>query len=469
MSNNSIITSLAWIKKGWARSIPLEYESITEDKEMQKVAKVAKSLKDKGQLTGEETIKEETKMIEDNMQNIEATEDGTNIPMFSEDLKNYYTKDDEMTDDNLPREFDDISDEEQDDFTIHPTDSLIACTTAQDDFFNLEVYIYDESTSSLFVHHDINLTAGPLCIEWLPMKNNQKANYALLGSFQPEIEIWNLDILDVLEPEIVLGRAPKDSIVNTDLIHTDSVMSLALNPINVNKIASGGADGKVLIWDLNALPYQAAEKFPIHTDKVQCVKWNKMEENVLATGSFDKTIKMTDTRAKQTMMTINLTSDIECLDWSPLNKFTFLSSFEDGRIDLYDLRKVDSVVSFQGHKKEATSVSFSPQKENLFFSCGRDSRIKIWDSANINEDKSCKIVLEKLVKKSTGELFCGKFAEDCDYTIAVGGSKGELYLWELTESPIFCSQFGLKFDDNVEMPDELNNLKKKKKMLHGKK
>ena len=92
MSNNSIITSLAWIKKGWARSIPLEYESITEDKEMQKVAKVAKSLKEKGQLTGEETIKEETKMIEDNMQNVEATEDGTNIPMFSDDLKNYYTK-----------------------------------------------------------------------------------------------------------------------------------------------------------------------------------------------------------------------------------------------------------------------------------------------------------------------------------------------------------------------------------------
>ena len=98
-------------------------------------------------------------------------------------------------------------------------------------------------------------------------------------------------------------------------------------------------------------------------------------------------------------------------------------------------------MSFQGHKKEATSVSFSPQKENLFFSCGRESRIKIWDSVNINEDKSCKIVSE------------------CDYTIAVGGSKGELYLWELTESPIFCSQFDLKFDDNVEMPDELNNLK----------
>jgi len=31
-------------------------------------------------------------------------------------------------------------------------------------------------------------------------------NYAVVGSFLPEIEIWDLDTLDVLEPTMVLGK-----------------------------------------------------------------------------------------------------------------------------------------------------------------------------------------------------------------------------------------------------------------------
>ena len=144
-------------------------------------------------------------------------------PIFSENLKNYFTKEEnsknnyedeeemEMNDkggsniNNLPDHFDDIIDEEQDDFTIHPTDSLIVCDKAQDGFSNLEIYIYDENTLDLFVHYDISLSSFPLSLEWIPFTNNLKCNYALVWSFIPGIEIWNLDIMDEFEPEIILG------------------------------------------------------------------------------------------------------------------------------------------------------------------------------------------------------------------------------------------------------------------------
>ena len=491
MASNTIITSLFWVKKGWARSIPLEYEevnNISTDPKFQQISKIKKSLEKEGKLTGNETIKQSAKLIE---QKMNVDDEDIQAPIFSDDLKNYYLKNDkdennndnneEMEVDekgekneikNLPDHFDDISEDEQEDFTIHPTDSLIVCGTAQDDFSNLEIYIYDENTLDLFVHHDIVLSSFPLSLEWIPFKNNLKCNYALVGSFTPGIEIWNLDIMDAIEPEIILGlnteSKTKSKInISEELYHTDAVMSICLNSVNTNYVASSGADKKVLIWDLNSAPSCAATCYKEHTDKVQSIKWNKVEENLLVTGSFDKTIKIFDTRVNKSVFTYKVNSDIECIDWSGKDKYKMLFSFEDGRIQLFDLQKFAPIISFKAHKKEATSVAFSPQINSLFASCGRDGRIKIFDSNQIetdeNGDNMPNLIMEKYMKKSVGELFTVKFAEDCDNTIAAGGSKGELFIWQLEESPIFCSQYGIKFNDNIENQEHLKNIPNKKR------
>ena len=33
-----------------------------------------------------------------------------------------------------------------------------------------------------------------------------KGNFLILGTFLPEIEIWNLDILNTMEPSVILGE-----------------------------------------------------------------------------------------------------------------------------------------------------------------------------------------------------------------------------------------------------------------------
>ena len=172
--SNSIITSLFWVRKNWAKSIPLDYEStnkLEENSQIKKISKVAKKLKEEGKLKGNETIKESTKIIEDNMDiDKEENDDNIQMPIFCEDLKNFFGKEDEENNEilkekkNLPEYFDDISDEELDDFTIHPTDSLLVCGTAQDDFSNLEIYLYDENNLNLFVHHDIFLSSFPFSL-----------------------------------------------------------------------------------------------------------------------------------------------------------------------------------------------------------------------------------------------------------------------------------------------------------------
>jgi len=64
------------------------------------------------------------------------------------------------------------------------------------------------------------LSSFPLCVEWLPYQpgslstGGAKGNYVIVGSFLPEIEIWNLDELNALEPAYTLGGAvqPKKQI-----------------------------------------------------------------------------------------------------------------------------------------------------------------------------------------------------------------------------------------------------------------
>lgn len=104
-------------------------------------------------------------------------------------------------------------------------------------------------------------------------------------------------------------------------------------------------------------------------------------------------------------MTIPLQADIENVDWNPLNKYKFLSSYDNGNIELFDIRNLQALLNFPAHKKAATSVSFSYQQEGLFSSVGLDSHVKLWDSDNLlnGQDGTVypSLICEKFVKKTT--------------------------------------------------------------------
>jgi hypothetical protein len=45
----------------------------------------------------------------------------------------------------------------------------------------------------------------------------------------------------------------------------------------------------------------------------------------------------------------------------------------------------------------------------------------------------------------------------------VGGSQGELFIWQLEENPSFCNRYGIKWEDQ-KISDEFNNISKKRLM-----
>lgn len=107
------------------------------------------------------------------------------------------------TRDNYPDVLED-SEEEKEDYTIRKSDALIVAATAENDHSNLEIYIYDHKTSDLYVHHELILSSYPLCLEWMGSLGGNKRNLIIVGTFLPEIEVWDLDKEDC-EPLFTLG------------------------------------------------------------------------------------------------------------------------------------------------------------------------------------------------------------------------------------------------------------------------
>ncbi len=266
------------------------------------------------------------------------------------------------------------SEEEKEDFTIRKTDSLLAVgTTEHGEYSNIEVYIYDESTSSLYVHHEIMLSSLPLALEWLSLDpgSRLKANYAVLGSFLPEIEVWNLDVSDAIEPSIKLG---------TKGGHDGGVLSLSLNPSALHVLASGGADGLVKLWDLSEGKCSATLS-KLHSDKVQTTLWSPHSESALLTGGYDGKIQVRDVKA-DIGVTIQTPCDIEDACFHPTSKFHFAAAFEDGRVMYYDIRKTDKgpILEMQASTKSCTGVAFCAGYEGLLAACTKEGSVKVYDT-----------------------------------------------------------------------------------------
>lgn len=253
---------------------------------------------------------------------------------------------------------------EREELEILPSDNLLVAARTDDDISQLEVYVYDESLENLYVHHDIMLPSFPLCLEWLdfpPLQSvdgsmvaddpKQKfGNYIAVGTFDPEIEIWSLDTLEALYPDLILGRPDKTAAhvpkpagtgkkkkkktkhrEKSAHHHVDAVLSLSWNRLHRNLLLSASADRTVKLWDLSRDPTGdensgALRSFDIHKDKVQAVKWNEKEPTVLLTGSYDRTVRTFDSRAPEAGVGSIVGADVEAISWDPWESYGFYVS-----------------------------------------------------------------------------------------------------------------------------------------------
>ncbi len=91
--------------------------------------------------------------------------------------------------------------------------------------------VYNDVESALYVHHDLLLPSFPLAMEWLSFDPGEdvKGNFVAVGSMSNVIDIWDIDLMDSIEPTLRLGTGKKKRKKSVEQGHTDAVLSLAWN------------------------------------------------------------------------------------------------------------------------------------------------------------------------------------------------------------------------------------------------
>lgn len=359
--------------------------------------------------------------------------------------------------------------EDKDDLTIRPADNLVIATRMEDEISYLEVYVYEEAEDNLYVHHDIMLPSFPLCVEWIGaggLGSNGQAgatlgNYAAIGTFDPEIEIWNLDVLDTPYPSIILGQREPGAVTGGSKKgrkkssieagrpcpdrHTDAVMSLAWNRLHSTMLLSGSADSTIKLWDMSQA--RALRSFDHHQDKVQTLQWNPSESSVLASAAYDKSVKSFDCRTPGTICHWPLLADPECLKWNPHQPNILTVSDEEGRVLAFDTRKgseSESLFLLQAHEKAVTSIDWNPAVPDCLLTVSADRSIKLWNVAGGSAGISCVVHRELDV----GKAFAGSFSLDSPNLVCVAGSKGILSVVNLLNDQAVVRGFSKHSDQD---------------------
>lgn len=482
-----MITATTWVPRGFAAPFPTKY--VFDDDEYERISKLAKLQLDDAKEDLEDA-QEEQKENENGssagIENLQSTEE------IDDDLKEYdlehYDDDEEGEGDTLamfgnikslvyhenneedpyitmPEQGDDEDDEEREELQILGTDNLVLAGRIEDDVAHLEVYVYEDEADNLYVHHDIMLPSIPLAVEWLNVsvgKNaaqDAKGNFVAVGTMEPDIELWDLDVVDGMYPDAILGQGAeagangekpkkkkKKAKKANDDFHVDAVLALAANRQHRNLLASASADKTIKLWDLNTT--KCAKSYTHHTDKVCSLAWHPTESTILLSGSYDRTVVAADMRAPDSKVPRwGVESDVEAVRWDPHDPNYFYISTENGVVHYHDARLAPAspaeskpVWILQAHDESISSFDVNPAIPGFLVTGSTDKQVKLW---NIQASGPSMVVSRDL---GVGKVFSTSFAPDREvgFRLAVAGSKGAVQIWDTSTNAAVRAAFAAK-------------------------
>ncbi|KAJ1723394.1 rRNA-processing protein [Coemansia erecta] len=470
-----MISAVAWIRKGVAAEKPTKYEMTEEEfARLQAVAdaeigSAKRELKKKSKLDA--SILNDPALKDFNLEDYSSASEAGDSDGDSDDEEgeragagdvnvfsnikglSYYA--DGSEDPYLQQ--DDGSDEEAEEMRIFNSDNLLLVAKTEDDISSLEVCVFESEGDNLFVHHDFMLPAFPLCVEWMDFRVGRKAaasssdnagsagNYVAVGTFEPRIEIWDLDTTDNAYPDLVLGSSDRKQLRRLRgkphaEFHTDAIMGLSWNRLARNLLASSSADTTVKLWDLAAAT--CVQSYDHHKGKVQAVQWHPSEASVMLTGAYDRRVAAFDSRAPAAVSWWQTDADVESIMWDVHSPSHFYVATESGAVRYYDVRNVqggkgaDPVYTLVAHAEAVSAMDQHPGVRGLLVTGSADETVKVWD---VRDGRPSMVVSRN---PDVGGVFAARFCPDEPMLLAVAGSGGETRIWDMATNPHVRSVFG---------------------------
>ncbi|GME82892.1 unnamed protein product [Ambrosiozyma monospora] len=379
--------------------------------------------------------------------------------------------------------------EEKQELQVYPTDNMILATRTEDDVSYLDVYVYDDGAgapagsqeeegdkldpdvakgmvrdNNLYIHHDLMLPAFPLCVEWMSFKpgaandESNVGNFAAIGTFDPTIEIWNLDSIDKAFPDAILGeeefeasktssggksknkkkKKKKNTHVTTH--HTGPVLSLSHNSIFRNVLASTSADHTVKLWDLTSCTAVRSIQ-SIHSNKeVSSSQWfnngsssGADSGSVLLTGGYDSQccvsdVRIDDENSMSKRYSFGTQEDVESVCWSAQDPI-FYAGTDQGNVYAFDARSEGKPLwTLHAHDSGISSLQSNRFIDGMLTTGAMgDKLVKLW---KVENGKGPSMVLSR--DFGCGNVLSAGFAPDIEVAgnLVVGGSSAGLKMWD---------------------------------------
>ncbi|KAL7546169.1 hypothetical protein ACHAWF_009510 [Thalassiosira exigua] len=403
----------------------------------------------------------------------------------AEDLRNMTMNDAEAFD----VEDEDDDEEDAEDVRIRDGDALLVVARAEGDFASLEVNVFDTNDANLYVHHDIPLPSFPLCLalgsvapSYDTTGDASSGNFAAVGSFDPGIEIWNLDVMNALEPAVVLGgmdtKGAEEDWMRSQVqapvtsgkkkkkkgggppglregSHADAVMALSWNAIHRQVLASGSADGTVKLWDVthkgsggNGDYARPSTTLSHHGgDKISALRWHPTEGTLLATGGHDRRVCLVDARSaaagkNDNVKKAKLPADCEAIAWDPHGPQYLTAASEDGVVRCWDVRKFEEPVwDFVAHEYGGVSdICYNAQVPGMLITCSIDKSVALWDTHHGSSDAPPRPCGSK--DMNVGRLHSVSIHPSFPWLLACGGGGNEVAVWDMEVEDAVQSRFG---------------------------
>ncbi|KAG9480043.1 hypothetical protein GDO78_011844 [Eleutherodactylus coqui] len=192
---------------------------------------------------------------------------------------------------------------------------------------------------------------------------------------------------------------------DVERMHENGINSLDIDPVEGRYMLSGGADGIVVIYDLESSSqtpsytckalYKVGKGHPdVHKFSVETVQWYPHDTGLFTSSSFDKTLKVWDTNSLQLAEVFQFDGTVYSHHMSPLAvKHSLIAvGTKNPKVQLCDLKSGSSIHTLQGHRGEVLSVCWSPRYDYILATASADSRVKLWD---VRKAAACLITLDQ--------------------------------------------------------------------------
>ena len=230
------------------------------------------------------------------------------------------------------------------------------------------------------------------------------------------------------------GRGAEIRVFDSDAIapwrtltHEASVESAAFSP-DGRQIASGTADGKIVLWDASTL--QRVSVLSGHTSEVTAVAYHLSDPRI-ASGSRDDTVRVWDTGSGRLVGTFEGHHDgVTAVAFSPRGT-EIASSSRDGLVLVRDSLSGTVLGRWQG-KERVSTVRFDRTGTRLAIGSGDpsrmpspDGRIRLWDWKAGNVTDSAELPHKSAVQSVAVNPANGRIA-------VAGSGEPDAILWDST-------------------------------------